>query len=209
MIVINLAQITFVPCLRRLTQLLEEPVKESESESSPLGKELHSNGDAHQYSDDVSPDSPSDSRHPISSALDAIPLSISNGQSSMEFEAARLSRKRKSCDRDDSEDNSLSDRGAKEPQTVLQEADSTTTVGADKEETAMIVDTPSPLLSDSNNSSDIEGEEKPAKKHRSSSPEAIVPTVEPRTDGFVTSVLDESEQVQNMSTGQSEPLLEN
>lgn len=194
----------------RLTQLLEEPVKSSETENSTSSKESHLNGDALQHNTDDSPDSPSNSRRPVSATSDTIPLGLSNGQSTMEFESPRMSRKRKSCDRDDSDDNSSSSREVEEPQTILQEADSTTTtVGADKVDTAMIVDAPSPPLTGNTGSSDVESEQSAAKKHKPSSPEAVVPVAESGADALVSSVLDESEQVQNMSTGQSEALVEN
>lgn len=125
----------------------------------------------------------------------------------MDFESDCMSRKRKNCDRDDYDDNSPSTQGVEEPRTILQEADSTTTVGVDKADMAMIVDTALPA---SPISSDLESEQSATKKHRASSPEAVVPVVvRSGTGGLVSSALNESEQVQNMSTGQSEPLVEN
>lgn len=205
---------TYLTCRpRRLTQLLEEPMKTTDAEnnaSSPTTKDSHHNGDTLSHNSDYSSDGPNNTRHPVSITTDVAPASMNseheiNGHLSMDFEPARVCRKRKSCDRDEFEGTPPPPL-IEEPRTILQEADSTTTVGADQEGVAMDIDSvpQTGIISES-----METEEIAAKRLRPSSPEAIVPSNirQVGAEELVSSALDESGQVHNKSTGQSESLL--
>ncbi len=180
--------------------------------SSPTTKDSHHNGDALTHNSVYSSDGPNNKRYPVSVTTDMIPACMNsnsehevNGYLSMDFESAQVCRKRKSCERDEFE-RTPPPPLIEEPRTILQEADSTTTVGADREGVAMDIDSVSQI---DIMSGDVETDEIAAKRLKPSSPEAIVPsnTGQVGAEGLVSSALEESGHVHNKSTGQSESLL--